>query len=109
MPQHTAVSHLTLVRARAGCSAQVLACLNPLIEQTLQTPGCLQFTLQPSLTDPLLWHVAGSWQDESSMLAYFNSPLMNVYSVLVQQQVVERLDFQTFSEEACAPLQMLAS
>lgn len=108
MPQHTVVSHLTLVRARAGCSAQVHACLSQLIEPTLQTPGCLQFTLELSHTDPLLWHVAGYWQDEFSMQAYFNSPSMNVYSVLVQQQVVERLDFQTFNKVACAPLQMRA-
>ncbi|WP_300730132.1 putative quinol monooxygenase [Pseudomonas sp.] len=108
MPQHTVVSHLTLVRARVGCSAQVHACLQPLIEPTLQTPGCLQFTVQHSQRDPLLWQVAGYWQDEPSMQAYFNSPLMEVFSVLVQQQVVDSLDFQTFNEAASSPLQMRA-
>ncbi len=108
MPQPIAVSHMTVVRARVGCSAQVQACLNQLIEPTLRTPGCLHFALQHSRSDPLLWHVAGYWQDEPSMQAYFNSPLMDVYSVLVQQQVVERLDFQTFSDAQLSHVQMRA-
>ena len=97
MPQSNAVSHMTLVRARAGCSARVEACLNQLIEPTLQTPGCLHFALQHCHSDPSLWKVAGYWQDEPSMQAYFNSALMDIYGVLVQQQVVDSLDFQTFS------------
>lgn len=98
MPQPHAVSHMTLVRARAGCSAQVEACLSQLIEPTLLTPGCLHFALQHSHSDPMLWHVAGYWQDEPSMQAYFNSSVMDVYSLLVHQQVVDSLDFQTFSD-----------
>ena len=97
MPQHIAVSHMTLVRARAGCSEQVQACLNQMIEPTLKTHGCLHFALQHSTSDPLLWHVAGYWQDEPFMQAYFNSSAMDVYSMLVQQNVVDSLDFQTFS------------
>lgn len=58
MPQSNAVSHMTLVRARAGCSVQVEACLSQLIEPTLKTPGCLHFVLQHCQTDPLLWQVA---------------------------------------------------
>ena len=46
----------------------------------------------------LLWQVAGYWQDEPSMQAYFNSSLMDVYGVLLHQQVVDSLDFQTFSD-----------
>lgn len=98
MPQSNAVSHMTLVRARAGCSARVEACLSQLIEPTLQTPGCLHFALQHCDNDPLLWQVAGYWQNEISMLAYFNSSLMDIYGALVHQQVVDSLDFQTFSD-----------
>ena len=98
MPQPNAVSHMTVVRARAGCSAQVEACLSQLIEPSLQTPGCLHFALQHCDNDPLLWQVAGYWQDEPSMQAYFNSALMDIYGALVQQQVVDSLDFQTFSD-----------
>ena len=98
MPQSNAVSHMTLVRARAGCSVQVEACLSQLIEPTLKTPGCLHFVLQHCQTDPLLWQVAGYWQDEPSMQAYFNSSLMDVYGVLVHQQVIDSLDFQTFND-----------
>ena len=104
MPQSPVVSHTTLVRARIGCAAQVQTCLNQLIEPTLQTPGCLHFSLQHSHSDPLLWHVAGYWLDEPSMQAYFHSPVMQVYSELVHEQVVDHLDFQTFSDVACAGL-----
>ena len=98
MPQSNAVSYMTLVRARAGCSARVEACLSQLIEPSLQTPGCLHFALQHCDNDPLLWQVAGYWQDEPSMQAYFNSALMDIYGTLVHQQVVDSLDFQTFSD-----------
>ena len=98
MPQPHAVSHMNLVSARAGFSAQVEACLSQLIEPSLQTPGCLHFALQQCDNDPLLWQVAGYWQDEPSMQAYFNSALMDIYGTLVHQQVVDSLDFQTFSD-----------
>ena len=38
------------------------------------------------------------------MQAYFHSPVMQVYSELVHEQVVDHLDFQTFSDVACAGL-----
>ena len=98
MPQSNAVSHMTVVRARAGCSAQVQACLNQLLEPSRKTAGCLHFALQHCDSDPLLWHVAGYWQDEPSMQAYFNSAAMDIYSVLVHRQVVEHIDFKTFSD-----------
>ncbi|MFJ7884873.1 putative quinol monooxygenase [Pseudomonas sp. NPDC096917] len=109
MPQHTAVSHLTLVRARVGCSAQVHTCLSPLIEPSRQTPGCLHFALQHCDSDPLLWHICGYWESERAMQAYFNSPLMDVFSVLLNQQVVDSLDFQTFNEQASAQIHQQAS
>lgn len=34
------------------------------------------------------------------MQAYFNSPLMDVFSTLLNQNVVDSLDFQTFNEQA---------
>ena len=98
MPQSTVAIHTTRVLARAGCSGQVEACLSQLIEPSLQTPGCLHFALQHCDNDPLLWQVAGYWQDEPSMQAYFNSALMDIYGTLVHQQVVDSLDFQTFSD-----------
>lgn len=109
MPQPNAVSHMTLVRARVGCSDQVQACLNQMIEPTLNAPGCLHFALQHGHSDPLVWQVVGHWLDETSMQAYFNSTTMEVYSKLLQLQVVDSLDFQTFSKALPVPLQMRAS
>lgn len=109
MSQSCAVSHLTLIRARAGCSAQVHAHLKQLIEPTLQVPGCLNFVLHPCDSDPLLWHVSGQWADACAMQAYFNSPLMDVFSTLLNQQVVCSLDFQTFDEQSSSQLRKRAS
>ena len=108
MPQSTVASHTTWVRAHAGCSARVEACLSQLIEPTLQMPGCLHVALQQSRSEPLLWHVAGYWQDEASMLAYFKSPLMEVYSVLVHTRVIDSLDFQTGCDEVWSSVQKRA-
>ncbi|WP_324830524.1 putative quinol monooxygenase [Pseudomonas saxonica] len=105
MPQSHCVSHTTRVHARAGCSVQVQACLMRVIEPTLKTPGCLHFALQQCDSDPLLWQIAGYWQDECAMQAYFNSSVMEVYSVLLNEQMIERLEFQTFTEEVAGPMQ----
>lgn len=105
MPQSHCVSHTTRVHARAGCSVQVQACLMRVIEPTLKTPGCLHFALQQCDSDPLLWQIAGYWQDECAMQAYFNSSVMEVYSVLLNEQMIERLEFQTFTEEIAVPMQ----
>ena len=105
MPQSHCVSHTTRVHARAGCSVQVQACLMRVIEPTLKTPGCLHFALQQCDSDPLLWQIAGYWQDECAMQAYFNSSVMEVYSVLLNEKMIERLEFQTFTEEVAVPMQ----
>ena len=39
------------------------------------------------------------------MQAYFNSSVMEVYSVLLNEQMIERLEFQTFTEEVAVPMQ----
>lgn len=92
------VSHLTLVRARAGCTLQLGECLSQLLEPSRQSPGCMHFELQHSQSDPRLWQVAGYWRDEVSMMAFFNSPAMQVFSQLVSQQMVDSLEFKTFSD-----------
>ena len=42
------------------------------------------------------------------MLAYFESPLMQVYSVLMHSHVVDRLDFQSDCDAAVSGLQKRA-
>lgn len=101
MPQSTVAIHTTRVLPRAGCFGPGReACLSPLIEPTLQMQGCLHFVLQQSRNEPLLWHVVGYWQDQASVLAYFESPLMQVYSVLMHNHVVDHLDFQSDCDAA---------
>ncbi|WP_347901712.1 antibiotic biosynthesis monooxygenase family protein [Pseudomonas purpurea] len=115
------VSHMAFVRARAGRSTELGARLSSLIEPSRQASGCLHFALQYSLCDPELWLVSGFWTDQRAMTDYFSSPAMEVFSELVQELVVNSLDFHTFSDVSAhqaqgeyppfnaAPLQQLAS
>lgn len=96
------VSHMAFVRARAGRSMELGARLSSLIEPSRQASGCLHFALQHSLCDPELWLVSGFWVDQQAMTAYFGTPAMQIFAELVQELVVNSLDFHTFSEVSAA-------
>jgi len=117
MSKQIPVSHMAFVRARAGRSAELGLRLSSLIEPSRQAPGCLHFALQQSQCDSELWLVSGFWTHQQAMTTYFNSPAMAIFAELVQDLVVNSLDFHTFKEvsaaqalDACpAPLHKLAS
>ena len=92
------VSHMAFIRACPGRSMELGARLSSLIEPTRQAPGCLHFALQRSLCDSQLWLVSGFWVNQQAMNAYFSSPSMDIFAELVQELVVNSLDFHTFSD-----------
>ena len=92
------VSHMAFVRARTGRSAALGARLSALIEPSRSAPGCLSFSLQQSQCDPELWLVCGFWVNQQAMTAYFSTPAMQIFAELVQEWVVNSLDFHTFKE-----------
>ena len=96
------VSHMAFVRARAGRSAELGARLSALIEPSRSAPGCLSFTLQHSQCDPELWLVSGFWMNQQAMAAYFSTPAMQIFAGLVQDLVVNSLDFHTFKDVSAA-------
>ena len=96
------VSHMAFVRARAGRSAELGARLSALIEPSLTAPGCLSFALQHSQCDPELWLVSGFWLDQQAMTAYFSTPAMQIFAELVEDLVVNSLDFHTFEQVSAA-------
>ena len=96
------VSHMAFVRARAGRSAELGMRLSALIEPSRAAPGCLSFALQHSQCDPQLWLVSGFWSNQQSMTAYFSSPSMEIFAELVQDLVVNSLDFHTFKDVSAA-------
>ncbi|VVM51586.1 hypothetical protein PS662_00836 [Pseudomonas fluorescens] len=99
------VSHMAFVRARAGRSAELGARLSALIEPSRSTSGCLSFSLQHSQCDPDLWLVSGFWSHQQAMTAYFNTPQMQIFAELVQELVVNSLDFHTFKDVSSAQAQ----
>ena len=102
MSKQIPVSHMAFVRARAGRSAELGVRLSALIEPSRNAPGCLNVALQHSLCDPDLWLVSGFWSHQQAMTAYFNSPSMQIFAELVQDLVVNSLDFHTFKEVSAA-------
>ncbi|MGZ0782717.1 putative quinol monooxygenase [Pseudomonas saponiphila] len=97
MSTHIPLSHMVFVRARAGRSKELGARLSSLIEPSRQASGCLHFALQHSQCDADLWLVSGFWSSQQAMTAYFSSPAMAIFTELVQELVVNSLDFHTFS------------
>jgi len=93
---------MAFVRAHAGRSVELGARLSALIEPTRTAPGCLSFTLQQSQCDTELWLVSGFWINQQAMTAYFSTPAMDVFAELVQDLVVNSLDFHTFKEVSAA-------
>ncbi|WP_028683258.1 antibiotic biosynthesis monooxygenase family protein [Pseudomonas chlororaphis] len=102
MSTHIPVSHMALVRARAGRSTELGARLSSLIEPSRQATGCLQFALQHSQCDADLWLVSGFWSSQQAMTDYFCSPAMAIFAELVQDLVVNSLDFHTFRDVSAA-------
>ncbi|MGY2258706.1 antibiotic biosynthesis monooxygenase family protein [Pseudomonas sp. SDO55104_S430] len=98
MSKQIPVSHMAFVRARAGRSQELGVRLSALIEPSRAASGCLSFALQHSQGDPDLWLVSGFWTNQQSMTAYFSTPAMEVFAELVQDLVVNSLDFHTFRE-----------
>lgn len=96
------VSHMAFVRAHAGRSVELGARLSALIEPTRNAPGCLSFALQQSQCDAELWLVSGFWINQQAMTAYFGTPAMEVFATLVQDLVVNSLDFHTFKDVSAA-------
>ncbi|MVW88265.1 putative quinol monooxygenase [Pseudomonas sp. PB101] len=102
MSKQIPVSHMAFVRARAGRSAELGVRLSALIDPSRAAPGCLSFALQHSQCDPQLWLVSGFWSNQQAMTAYFSTPAMEVFAELVQELVVDSLDFHTFKEVSAA-------
>ncbi|KEX93656.1 antibiotic biosynthesis monooxygenase [Pseudomonas umsongensis] len=98
MSKQIPVSHMAFVRARPGRSQELGVRLSALIEPSRAAPGCLSFALQQSQCDPQLWLVSGFWVNQQAMNAYFSTPAMEVFAELVQELVVDSLDFHTFKD-----------
>ncbi|TFF41168.1 putative quinol monooxygenase [Pseudomonas sp. RIT623] len=97
MTQQQPVTHLALIRASNGRSAELGMRLRDLLEPSLRAPGCLSFSVQRSQVDADLWLLSGSWRDQQAMSGYFASPTLEVFAELVQAQVVSSLDLHTFA------------
>ena len=102
MSKQIPVSHMAFVRARTGRSAELGVRLSALIEPSRAAPGCLGFALQHSQCDPQLWLVSGFWSNQQAMTAYFSTPAMEIFAELVQELVVNSLDFHTFKDVTAA-------
>lgn len=90
------VTHLAFIRASTGRSAELGMRLRDLLEPSLRTPGCLNFSVQRCQVDDDLWLLSGSWTDPQAMNGYFASPTLAVFSDLVQERVLSSMHLHTF-------------
>ncbi len=96
------VSHMAFVRgARRAFGGTRCAPQRP--DRTVPCSARLpELSLQHSQCDPQLWLVSGFWSNQQAMTAYFNTPAMEIFAELVQELVVNSLDFHTFKDVSAA-------
>lgn len=100
MSEPIQVTNLALIRARAGRSEELGACLSALLEPSRQSPGCLSYELQRCLGDPDLWLVYGSWVSQEAMEAYFHTPALQTFAKALLGLAASGLELHSFSRVA---------
>ncbi|MFF7707063.1 antibiotic biosynthesis monooxygenase [Pseudomonas sp. NPDC007930] len=96
MTHFPAVSHCVFISAFPGRSAALGECLAHLVEGTLKAPGCLQCAAQRAAHDEGTWMLSAQWASDEALGGWLASPSMEVFSLLVRDQLVTRIDVQTF-------------
>ena len=66
----TVISH---VRVRKGYEAIVRDMLQKLVIASRAEPGCLEYSLHESITDPTLYVIYQVWDNEQALAAHSNS------------------------------------
>ncbi|MFN4324073.1 putative quinol monooxygenase [Aeromonas media] len=62
------------LEAKPEFTAECRAALGPLIEATLQEPGCLRYQLHQSLENPHGWMIHEEWESEAALYAHQQQP-----------------------------------
>ncbi|MGH8353720.1 MAG: putative quinol monooxygenase [Pseudomonas sp.] len=100
MSEPIQATNLALIRARAGRSEELGACLSALLEPSRQSPGCLSYELQRCLGDPDLWLVYGAWVSQEAMEAYFHTTALQTFAKALHGLAASGLDLHSFGRVA---------
>lgn len=91
------VTNIAFIRAKTGRSEVLGKRLLALVEPSRREPGCINYDLHRSDTDPDLWCVYENWRSEDDLSAHFALPHMQAFVADVPSLVEGELDLRRFS------------
>jgi quinol monooxygenase YgiN len=91
------VTNIGFIRAKVGRSEAVGRRLLDLVEPSRQEPGCINYDVHRSDTDPNLWCVYENWRSAGDLMAHFGLPHMQAFVADVPSLVEGELDLRRFS------------
>ncbi len=86
------VTVLARLRAKPGMEARVREELHQLLAPTRSEPGCLNYDMHQSTTDPALFVFHENWTSEDALQRHFESPHIQRWLQLADDLLAEPLD-----------------
>ena len=84
------------VRAAAGRTEELGKQLQKIVETLRQLPGCDSYMVDRCPEDTNRWTVSAHWQSEAAMQSHFNCPEVQGFIGLIDNQLANAVDFNSF-------------
>ncbi|MGY3171729.1 quinol monooxygenase YgiN [Pseudomonas sp. TE12234] len=84
------------VKAVAGRSDELGKQLQKIVETLRELPGCESYMVDRCPDDSNRWTVSAHWQSEAAMQLHFNSPQVQGFIDLIDCQLANAVDFNSF-------------
>lgn len=91
------VTNIAFIRAKARQSEELGRSLLALVEPSRQEPGCINYDLHRSDSDPDSWCVYENWRSADDLAAHFALPHMQAFIARVPDLVEGDLDLRRFT------------
>lgn len=91
------VTNIAFIRAKARQSEELGRRLLDLVEPSRQEPGCINYDLHRSESDPDSWCVYENWRSADDLAAHFTLPHMQAFITRVPELVEGELDLRRFT------------
>jgi quinol monooxygenase YgiN len=92
----TEVTNIINVRAAAGRSDELGKQLQKIVETLRELPGCDSYLVDRCPEDSNRWTISARWQSEAAMHMHFNCPEVQGFISLIDNQLANFLDFNSF-------------
>lgn len=91
------------VRAKPGREEEVLSELNKLVTETRSEPGCLNYDLHRSQTEPAVFMFYENWTDRDALDAHAASPHMKAWGAKQPDMLAHGVEVNLFDMVSEAP------